>query len=52
MAEELCDRDAEEGGEELAEEGVARLREGGFDCVEFEDYGCALCGEGMLVGVC
>lgn len=41
--EELGDGDAEEGGEELAEERVARLGEGGFDGVELEDYCCALC---------
>lgn len=40
--EELRDGDANDRRQQLAEEGIARLREGGLNGVEFEDGGCAL----------
>ena len=40
--EELADGDADGSREELAEDGVAGLGEGGFDRVEVEDCGGAL----------
>jgi len=47
--EELCYGDADEGGEELAEDGVAGLGEGRLDGGEEEDGCCALRkGRGVL----
>lgn len=42
VEEELGDGDANDGRQQLADEGIARLCEGGLYGVEFEDGGCAL----------
>lgn len=47
--EELPDADADDAGEELAEDCVAGLGEGGFDDGEFEDGGGAL---GERISIC